>query len=150
MARYVDKDAIINKIKEKRDAALMRQHNLEKIGQETIVNEQVAFSLDTILSFIDTLDTLDVNLSNIDKRVQYASTDAAIKSKVIEKVLEACKKLYNAELALCEPAAPQSWKDEAKSAWEEFVWRWQDYELVSEDSMNIKTDELNYDDYGVN
>ena len=32
MARYVDKDAIINKIKEKRDAALMRQHNLEKTG----------------------------------------------------------------------------------------------------------------------
>ena len=55
MIRYIDKDAIINKIKEKRDAALMRQHNLEKIGQETIINEQVASILDTVLSFIDTL-----------------------------------------------------------------------------------------------
>ena len=40
-----------------------------------------------------------------------------IKPKVQEKLLKACTRLYEAEMALCELAAPQSWKDEAKAAW---------------------------------
>ena len=72
---------------------------------------------------------------------------SAIKQKVQEKLLNACERLYEAERALCEPAAPQSWKDEAKAAWEEFVWRYQDYELVFKCDMNITNDNLNYDDY---
>ena len=72
----------------------------------------------------------------------------AIKQRVIEKFLNACKNHYEAELSLCEPVAPQSWKDEAKAAFEEFVWRYQDYELVFKDDMDITDDDLNYNDYG--
>jgi len=71
----------------------------------------------------------------------------AIKQKVQEKLLNACERLYEAERALCELAVPQSWEDEAKAAWEEFVWRYQDYELVFKDNMDITDDDLNYDDY---
>lgn len=73
----------------------------------------------------------------------------AIKQKVLEKLLNACKNHYEAELALCEPVAPQSWKDEAKAAFDEFVWRYQDYQLVFEDDMDITDDDLNYNDYGI-
>lgn len=38
----------------------------------------------------------------------------AIKQKVLEKFLNACKNHYEAEWALCEPCAPISWKDDAK------------------------------------
>ena len=38
-----------------------------------------------------------------------------------EKLLNACERLYEAERALCELAVPQSWKDEAKAAWEEHL-----------------------------
>lgn len=72
----------------------------------------------------------------------------AIKQKVQEKLLDACKRHYEAERALCELAAPQSWKDEAEAAYEEFVLRYQDYELVFKyDYMDITNDDLNYDDY---
>ena len=67
----------------------------------------------------------------------------AIKQKVQEKLLNACKRHYEAERALCELAAPQSWKDEAKAAWEEFVWRYQDYQIINE-SDNIDLEDLNY------
>lgn len=71
-----------------------------------------------------------------------------IKPKVQEKLLKACTRLYEAERALCEIAAPQSWKDEAKAAWEEFVWRYQDYELVVlENCGDISDEDLNYNDY---
>ena len=72
----------------------------------------------------------------------------AIKQKVLEKFLNACERHYEAELALCEPVAPQTWKDEAKAAFDEFVWRYQDYQLVFEDDMDITDDDLNYNDYG--
>lgn len=75
---------------------------------------------------------------------------AVIKQKVQEKLLDACGRHYEAERALCELAAPQSRKDEAKAAWEEFVWRYQDYELVFKYDMPITIDDLNYDDYGTN
>ena len=74
---------------------------------------------------------------------------SAIKQKVQEKLLNACERLYEAERALCELAVPQSWKDEAKAAWEEFVWRYQDYELVFKCDMDITNDDLNYNDYGI-
>lgn len=71
-----------------------------------------------------------------------------IKQKVLEKFLNACKNHYEAERVLCEPVAPQSWKEDAKTAWNEFVWRYQDYELVFEDDMDITDNDLNYNDYG--
>lgn len=72
----------------------------------------------------------------------------AIKQKVQEKLLNACKRHYEAEAALCEIVVPQSWKDEAKAAWEEFVYRYQDYDLVfNSDGIEITDEDLNYDDY---
>lgn len=72
---------------------------------------------------------------------------SAIKQKVQEKLLDACERHYEAERALCELVVSKSWEDEAKAAWEEFVWRYQDYELVFKDDMNITKEDLNYDDY---
>jgi hypothetical protein len=48
---------------------------------------------------------------------QYIDKDA-IKQKVQEKLLDACERHYEAERALCEIAAPQSWKDEAKEMYD--------------------------------
>ena len=79
--------------------------------------------------------------------MEHSINKATIKQKVQEKLLDACERLYESERALCEPAAPQSWKDEAKEAWNEFVWRYQDYELVFKSDMEITNDDLNYDDY---
>ena len=67
-----------------------------------------------------------------------------LRQKVQDAFLKSAIDYYEAERALCEPAAPQSWKDEAKAAWEEFVWRCQDYQIVNE-SDNIDLVELNYD-----
>lgn len=61
---------------------------------------------------------------------QYIDKDA-IKQKVQEKLLNACERHY-----------------EAKAAWDEFVWRYQDYELVFKYDMDITDEDLNYDDYG--
>ena len=66
-----------------------------------------------------------------------------LRQKVQDAFLKSAIDYYEAERALCEPAAPQSWKDEAKAAWEEFVWRCQDYQIVNE-SDNIDLEELNY------
>ena len=74
----------------------------------------------------------------------------AIRNSVQEKFIKACGRLYKSETALCEPAIPQSWEDEAEAAWDEFVWRYQDYQLVFEDTYDITADDLNYDDYETN
>jgi len=63
MAHYIDKDALVAEIERRRDAALMRQQNLEAIGQETVLNEMIAFELNRIISFIDTLEVKEVDLN---------------------------------------------------------------------------------------
>ena len=55
MTQYIDKDTLVTKIERRRDAALMRQQNLEAIGQETVINEMIANELNKIISIIDTL-----------------------------------------------------------------------------------------------
>lgn len=82
--------------------------------------------------------------------MEHSINKDAIKQKVQEKLLNSCERLYESKRALCKPAAPQSWKDEAKEAWNEFVWRYQDYELVFKCDMDITNDDLNYDDYETN
>ena len=62
MAILIDKDALVAEIEIRRNAALMRQQNLEAIGQETVSNEMIAFELDRIISFIDTLEVKEVDL----------------------------------------------------------------------------------------
>lgn len=62
MAQFISKAAVVAEIEKRRDAALMRQHNLEAIGQETVLNEMVANELNRILSLLDTIETKEVDL----------------------------------------------------------------------------------------
>ena len=55
MTQYITKSALVAEIEKRRDAALTRQHNLKAIGQETVLNEMLAYELNRIISFIDTL-----------------------------------------------------------------------------------------------
>lgn len=66
----IDKDTLITEMERRRDAALMRQQNLEAIGQETALNEIVAFELNRIISFINTMEVKEVNLEEEIKKVQ--------------------------------------------------------------------------------
>ena len=70
-----------------------------------------------------------------------------LRQKIQDALLKSVIDYYEAERACCELVVPQSWKDDRKKAWEEFVWRYQDYELVFKDDMDITNDDLNYDDY---
>ena len=62
MARYIELDALLAEMERRRDAALMRQQNLESIGQESVINEMVANELNRIISFTDTLEVKEVDL----------------------------------------------------------------------------------------
>ena len=55
MSKYINADKLIAEIERQRDVVLERQKNLKTIGQETILNEMIAFNLDKILLFIDSL-----------------------------------------------------------------------------------------------
>ena len=55
MKNYIDANKLKAEIERLRDTALERQKNLEKIGQETVLNEMIVFNLNKILSFIDSL-----------------------------------------------------------------------------------------------
>ena len=67
MEQYVPKSVVLTEIKKRRDAALMRQRNLEAIGQESVVNEMVANELNMITSFID---TLEVKEADFEKEIE--------------------------------------------------------------------------------
>ena len=71
----------------------------------------------------------------------------AIRHSVQEKLIKACGRLYKSERAACESDMPLPWDEEP---WEEFVWRYQDYQLVFEDTYDITAKDLNYDDYETN
>ena len=60
--KLIDKDAVVSWVTEKREAALYRQHNLERIGQETYVNQMIADNLGRMLSFLDTLEVKEMDL----------------------------------------------------------------------------------------
>lgn len=82
MSKYIDTEKLIVEIERQRDSALERQKNLEKMGQETVLNEMIVFKLNKILSFIDSLQQeqesvaerfariIRGNLIGIDKEVQ--------------------------------------------------------------------------------
>ena len=66
-----------------------------------------------------------------------------LRQRVKDALLKSAIDYYEAERACCEIAAPQQWKDDRKKAYDEFIWRCQDYEIVNE-SDNIDSEELNY------
>lgn len=67
-----------------------------------------------------------------------------LRQKIQDALLKSAIAYYEAELACYEPAAPQSWKDDRNKAYDEFIWRCQDYQLIN-DSDDIDLEELNYD-----
>lgn len=88
MKQYIDKSAVVAEIERKRDAALTRQHNLEAIGQVTVLNETLARELSRIISFINTLEVKEVQEEPV-------SEDSHIK-----KSQESCKE--NGDSLTCE------------------------------------------------
>lgn len=70
-----------------------------------------------------------------------------LKQKTQERLLMACKRLYDAELGLCELVVPQSWKDEHKSAHTEWINAFQDYD-EARTALSLEDMELNFD-YGI-
>jgi len=67
-----------------------------------------------------------------------------LKQKTQERFLNACKRLYDAELGLCELVVPQSWKDEYKEVYAEWVGAYQDYNEVRI-SQSLEEMDLNFD-----
>lgn len=60
MTKYIPLEPLVAEIEKRRDAALMRQQNLESIGQETVINKMIAYELNRIISFIGTLEVKEV------------------------------------------------------------------------------------------
>lgn len=60
MTKYIPKADVVAEIEKRRDAALTRQHNLNAIGQETVLNEMLAYELNRIISFLDTIEVKEV------------------------------------------------------------------------------------------
>ena len=69
---------------------------------------------------------------------------AELRQKIQNALLKSAIDYYEAERACCEMVVPQQWKDDRNKAYEEFICRCQDYQLVNE-SNNIDLEELNYD-----
>ena len=69
---------------------------------------------------------------------------AELRQKVQNALLKSAIDYYEAERACCEMAVPQQWKDDRNKAYDEFIWRCQDYQIVNE-SDNIDLGDLNYD-----
>lgn len=67
-----------------------------------------------------------------------------LRQKVQGSLLNAAINFYEAERACCEMSVPQQWKDDRQKAYDEFIWRCQDYQIVNEsDYIDLK--DLNYD-----
>lgn len=66
MEKYISKSASLAEIEKRRDAALARQHNLNAIGQETVLNEMIAHELNRIISSLDTLEVKDMSMPALD------------------------------------------------------------------------------------
>ena len=62
MEQYINKATLVAELEKRRDAALTRQHNLNTIGQETVLNEMLANELNRIISSLDTLEVKGVDL----------------------------------------------------------------------------------------
>ena len=76
---------------------------------------------------------------------QYIDKSAVseLRQKVRNALLKSAIDYYEAERACCEMSVPQQWKDNRKRAYDEFIWRCQDYQIVNE-SDNIDLKYLNY------
>ena len=71
------------------------------------------------------------------------SSVSELRQKVQNTLLKSAINYYEAERACCEIHVPQQWKDDRNKAYDEFIWRCQDYQIVNE-SDNIDLEYLNY------
>ena len=65
MTQYINKADAVAEIERRRDAALLRQRNLEAIGQETVHNKMVANELSRVITFLNTLEVKEVDLEKL-------------------------------------------------------------------------------------
>ena len=70
-----------------------------------------------------------------------------LREKVKDALIMSAINYYEAELACCEMVVPQQWKDDKQKAYNEFIWRCQDYQVINEsDNIDlIDLAELNFD-----
>ena len=70
-----------------------------------------------------------------------------LREKVKNALIASAINYYEAERACCEIVVPQQWKDDKQKAYNEFIWRCQDYQVVNEsDNIDlIDLAELNFD-----
>lgn len=70
-----------------------------------------------------------------------------LQEKVKDALITSAINYYEAERACCEIVVPQQWKDDKQKAYNEFIWRCQDYQVVNEsDNIDlIDLAELNFD-----
>ena len=102
MRRYIPAKKLIEYIESRRDGALERQKNLERIGQETVLNEMIAAELNRLISFITSLQQeqpevdLEKEMEKFGERWPYpASFDGYDKDWVDELVEECAKHFYD-------------------------------------------------------
>ena len=77
MIQYIPKAAVLAEIERRRDACLMRQKNLEAIGQVTVIDKMIANQLNRIISFINNLEVKKVDLEKeISDYLPHPSTKA--------------------------------------------------------------------------
>lgn len=82
--------------------------------------------------------------STLNRAMSETEKIEVLKQKTQERLLMACKRLYDAELALCELTVPQSLKDEYGNAYTEWIEAYQDYDEVRT-ALSLKDMELNFD-----
>lgn len=71
--KLIDKSALVAEIERRRDAALMRQRNLETIGDESILNELIADGLNRLIAFINSLEVKEVQEEPVSKDLEEAA-----------------------------------------------------------------------------
>lgn len=71
------------------------------------------------------------------------STLVKLRQKIQDTLLKSAIDYYEAERGCYEIVVPKQWKDARKKAYDEFIERCQDYEMVNE-SDDINLDDLNY------
>ena len=94
--KYIDADKLISEIERKRDSALERQKNLEKIGQETVLNEMIAAELNRLISFVASLqqEQPDVDLEKEVEKYLLDNADFVTKSTSNEMVNALARHFY--------------------------------------------------------
>ena len=103
----------------------------------------------TLIGRIETLEGIKNYINSIKTKNVADDSDikldlATLRKKVQDALSKSAIDYYEAERACCEMVVPQQWENDRKKAYDEFIWRCQDYQLVNE-SNSIDLSELNYD-----